>query len=115
METSSVSVKPTLLPKTSPVSGAGKQSPQSTSPDKLAASKNAQATQGDTVSLSSESLQLAKSTNTPNTTQVQSIENRGQAQQVVQNIAERMRQQGTAALESQGVISGSKIKSLLAS
>lgn len=110
METSAVSVKPTLYPKASQTSGIGKTSPQSKQAD-----NNGATVQGDTVRLSSESLQLAKSTSSQRPTQVQAIEDRGQAQQVAQNIAEQMRQQGSAALESQGAISGSKLKSLLAS
>ncbi len=114
METSAVSVKPTLYPKTSQASETGQPSPQTNRSDKMAADTNEPTVQGDTVSLSSEALQLANSTNTPRPTQVQTIEDRSQAQQVVQNIAERMRQQGATALESQGAISGSKLKSLLA-
>lgn len=115
METSAISGKPTLYSKPSQLPETTKPAPQQNRLDAAEPTKKSRAPSTDTVKLSAESLQLAKSTNTPRDARAPSIEDRKQAQQAVQHIVKQMRQQSTAALASQGsAINGGKLKSLLA-
>lgn len=114
METSGISVKPTQYSKSSQAVDISKQASQTNRANTVAAEQKPQTAIGDTVKLSSESLKLAKSSNTSSSTQVPSIEDRNQAKQAAQDIVERMRQQKAVALDSQSAISGGKLKTLLA-
>lgn len=115
METSVVSGKPTLYSKPSQAPETSKPAPRQNRLDSAETANKSPATSTDTVQLSAESLQLAKSTNTQRDTHVRAIEDHNKAQQAVQNIVKQMRQQTTAALASQGsAMNGRKLKSLLA-
>lgn len=107
METSSVSGKTALLSKTLPNHENAQQ--RQTAAEGVA-TKTAES---DSVSLSAQALQLAKSVGTTNDSRVPVIENPDQARLATQKIVELLRQRGDNGVIGQAAIHAGKFKALL--